>query len=127
VQLPLYAGFALDREREQLGGLVFAKVRACDQEFAGRVFDPAATLSADLNARSSLAKNMLTVEQLLDWRDCIEQLAKDFIAGHAEVNPRDPREKTCKRCGLQTLCRIQERESQLEDEDDSSSEGVDDE
>ena len=28
VQLPLYAGFALEREEEILGGLVFAKVRA---------------------------------------------------------------------------------------------------
>jgi probable DNA repair protein len=123
VQMPLYAGFALDREREQLGGLVFAKVRAGDQEFAGWVFDPAATLFADLNARSSLAKNKLTVEQLLDWRDCIEQLAKDFIAGRAEVNPRDPREKTCKRCGLQTLCRIQERHEQLEDDTEGEEDG----
>jgi probable DNA repair protein len=127
LQLPLYAGFALDREREQLGGLVFAKVRAGDQEFAGRVFDPVATLSADLNARSSLAKNKLTVEQLLDWRDCIEQLAKDFIAGRAEVSPRDPREKTCKRCGLQTLCRIQEQPAQLNSEDELEGEEGDDE
>jgi probable DNA repair protein len=125
VQLPLYAGFALDREHERLGGLIFAKVRAGDLEFAGRVFDPAATLSADLKATSSLAKNKLTLEQLLGWRDCIEQLARDFLGGKAEVNPRDPREKTCKRCGLQTLCRIQEREAQLEDE--SEGEGVDDE
>jgi hypothetical protein len=28
VQLPLYAGFALEAEKERLGGLVFAKVRA---------------------------------------------------------------------------------------------------
>jgi ATP-dependent helicase/nuclease subunit B len=123
VQLPLYAGFALDREREQLGGLVFAKVRTGDMEFAGRLFDPAATLSASLKATSSLAKNKLTEDQLLGWRNCIQQLAKDFIAGRAEVNPRDPREKSCKRCGLQTLCRIQERKAQLEDEDDS--EGTD--
>ena len=36
VQLPLYAGFALDSE-EKLGGLVFAKVRAGEREFAGSV------------------------------------------------------------------------------------------
>jgi probable DNA repair protein len=116
VQLPLYAGFALDREQERLGGLVIAKVRAGDLEFAGRVFDPAATLSTDLKATSSLVKNRLTLEQLLGWRECIEQLAKDFLNGKAEVNPREPREKTCKRCGLQSLCRIQEREAQLDDE-----------
>jgi probable DNA repair protein len=127
VQLPLYAGFALDRERERLGGLVFAKVRAGDQEFAGRVIDPEATLSAGLKGTSSLAKNKLTLDQLLGWRDCIEQLARDFLGGKAEVDPRDPREKTCKRCGLQTLCRIQERVALLEDEDDSEGEEDSDE
>jgi probable DNA repair protein len=122
VQLPLYAGFALDRERECLGGLVFAKVRAGDQEFVGRVGDAATTLFPSLKGYSPLVRHPFTVEQLLDWRDCIQQLAKDFIAGHAEVNPRNPRETTCKRCGLQTLCRIQERETQLENEDDSEGE-----
>jgi ATP-dependent helicase/DNAse subunit B len=126
VQLPLYAGFALDREREQLGGLVFAKVSAVDLGFAGRVFDPSTTLLAGLKGTSSLAKNTLTLEQLLGWRECIEQLARDFISGKAEVDPRDP-PKTCERCGLQTLCRIQERDAQLDDEDDSEVEEESDE
>jgi probable DNA repair protein len=122
VQLPLYAGFALNSV-EVLGGLVFASVRAGDQEFAGRVFDPTATLSADLNARSSLAKNRLTSEQLDDWRKCIEQLAKDFVGGRAEVDPRESREKTCKHCDLQSLCRIQERDVQLEDDSEDEGDG----
>jgi probable DNA repair protein len=121
VQLPLYAGFALDREREQLGGLVFAKVRTGDLEFAGRVGNAAGTLIAGLMGISTLVKNKLTTDQLDDWRECIEQLAKDFVGGRVEVDPRDP-PKTCERCGLQTLCRIQEREAQLEDEDDSKGE-----
>ena len=52
----------------------------------------------------------------------IEQLAGDFLAGRAEVNPREY-PKTCERCGLQTLCRIQESENQpqLESEEDSAS------
>jgi hypothetical protein len=37
------------------------------------------------------------------------------------VDPRDL-PKTCERCGLQTLCRIQERGIQLEDEDESEGE-----
>jgi hypothetical protein len=55
----------------------------------------------------------------MDWRDCIEQLARDFLAGRADVNPREY-PKTCDRCGLQTLCRIQEPENQaqLETPDD---------
>jgi probable DNA repair protein len=117
VQLPLYAGFALDHEHELLGGLVFAKVRAGDVSFAGRVGDAAVTLSLGLKNGSSLVRNPLTAEQVLAWRDCIEQLARDFVAGHAEVDPREY-PKTCERCGLQTLCRIQEHRAQLEAEDE---------
>ena len=119
MQLPLYAGFALDGE---LGGLVFAKVRAGDPAFAGHVGDPAATVFAGLKGSSTLVKNALTAEQLMGWRERIEQLARDFLVGRAEVDPREA-PKTCERCGLQTLCRIHESENQarLEDEDDSDS------
>jgi probable DNA repair protein len=108
VQLPLYAGFALD-PNEVLGGLVFAKIRAGNQTFAGIVADAKATLLANLSGGSSLVKNSLTAEQLIDWRDCIQQLARDFLDGKAEVDPRDP-PKTCERCGLESLCRIRENE-----------------
>jgi len=115
VQLPLYAGFALD---EELGGLVFAKVRAGDQSFAGRVGDAKATLIANLSSRSDLIQNSLTAELLIDWRAHIEQLAKDFLAGRAEVDPREY-PKTCERCGLQTLCRIEDNRSPIEADDDA--------
>jgi len=63
-------------------------------------------------------KNALTLDDLLGWRDCIQQLAQDFIDGKAEVNPRDET-TTCERCGLQTLCRIQEHRLDVDDENDS--------
>ena len=126
VQLPLYAGFALDTENEVLGGLVFAKVRSGDLTFAGRVGDAKTTLLGSLAGNSTLMKNPLTAEQLIDWREYIERLAKDFVAGRAEVDPREA-PKTCERCGLQTLCRIQENQAQLESEDDSESEEAADE
>ena len=116
VQLPLYAGFALGDD-EVLGGLVFAKVRTGNLEFAGGVLIHRALSPQASKGTSSLVKNQLTLEQLLDWRDCIEQLAQDFLDGRAEVDPRDYPE-TCERCGLQSLCRIQEREAQLAVEDD---------
>jgi probable DNA repair protein len=124
VQLPLYAGFALDHER--LGGLVIAKVRAGSLTFAGRVRSATATLLPGLKGVNSLVKNPLTDEQLSAWHDCIKQLARDFVAGRAEVDPREY-PKTCERCGLQTLCRIQEHQAQLEAEDDLEDEGADDE
>jgi probable DNA repair protein len=123
VQLPLYAGFALDGD---LGGLVFAKVRAEDQSFVGRVGDAKATLLANLSGGTSLVRNPLTAEQLMDWRDCIQQLSKDFLDGKAEADPREY-PKTCERCGLETLCRIQENRDRLEEVDDNSSVEADDE
>jgi len=120
VQLPLYAAFALKPEEEVLGGLVFAKVRAGKESFAGRVGAPASTLFDGLKANSTLMKTALTAEQLIDWKTYIEQLAKDFVTGRAEVDPRDA-PKTCERCGLQTLCRIQENQT-LESDEDSEEE-----
>jgi hypothetical protein len=124
--LPLYAGFALDRENELLGGLVFAKVRPGDKSFAGHVGDPTGTLIASLKNTNSLAKNPLTAEQLIDWRNEIERLARDFLAGQAEVDPRDYPD-TCDRCGLQTLCRIQENRAAFRAEDELKDAEVGDE
>jgi probable DNA repair protein len=114
VQLPLYAGFALD-DGEELGGLVFAQVRTGELAFAGRVGNAAGTLFAGLKGTNALVKQPLTLEDLLGWRDCIQQLAKDFVDGKAEVDPRD-QATTCERCGLQTLCRIHEHRLEVDDE-----------
>jgi ATP-dependent helicase/nuclease subunit B len=124
VQLPLYAGFALDREAEPLGGLVFAKVRAGQHGFAGRVLDAKGQLLHDLGNQSALVKKPFTVEELIDWRSYIEQMAMDFIDGRAEVNPREY-PKTCKRCGLETLCRVRENRA-LEDDGDEAGEETED-
>jgi probable DNA repair protein len=126
VQLPLYAGFAIDRERETLGGLVFAKVRSGELAFTGRVGDATATLFPGLRGTSPLVRDPFTAEQLLGWRDCIEQLARDFINGRAEVNPREL-PKTCERCELQVLCRIQEHQGLIEREDESEKDGAENE
>lgn len=107
LQLPLYAGFGLDGGQD-LGGLVFARLRAGDMCFAGRVANAAITLQPALGTRSSLVKRPFEAEQLIDWRDKIEKLAGAFLAGHADVDPLQV--KTCERCGLHVLCRIQERE-----------------
>jgi hypothetical protein len=44
------------------------------------------------------------------WKTYIEQLAHDFIAGRADVDPREYPE-TCKRCDLHAACRIQENQA----------------
>jgi probable DNA repair protein len=114
VQLPLYAGFALPQDAT-LGGLVFAKVHAGKMEFAGRVRDAKTGLLPNVTSNHGLVKKKLTDADLEAWRNAIEQLARDFLAGRAGVDPREY-PKTCERCGLQALCRIQEDPPQDADE-----------
>jgi len=38
------------------------------------------------------------------WHDAMSALARDFAAGEAAVDPREP--DVCKRCGMQALCRV---------------------
>jgi probable DNA repair protein len=125
VQLPLYAGFAVENGPENVGGLVFAQIRAGEhKEFCGRVKDARATLMSSLSARQALVKRPLTNDEMSAWRTYIEEMARDFVAGRAEVDPRDY-PKTCERCGLQALCRIQEYPPQAENEDNGAEEACD--
>jgi ATP-dependent helicase/DNAse subunit B len=116
VQLPLYAGFALD-EDQLVGGLVFAKLRAGELSFAGHVGDALGTLRMDVGRTSALVKRPFGAEMLLAWKESIEELARDFRAGRAELNPRDY-PKTCERCGLQNVCRIHENHAAIGTDDD---------
>lgn len=126
VQLPLYAGFGLDEELRtelqqeagnadedetagRVGGLVFAKVRPGEMCFAGRVGDARATLLSGLGSSLALVKRKFTAEEMDDWRQYIEQMARDFVAGRAEVDPREY-PKTCGSCDLQAICRIEENQ-----------------
>jgi len=108
VQVPLYAGFALD---ESPGGLLYAKLRAWEWEFAGNVADARSTLLGSIPKGKPLAKDPLTPKMMQEWKAAIEKLARDFVEGHAEADPRDY-PTTCERCGLQAVCRIQEPENQ---------------
>ena len=107
VQLPLYAGFAFDPATERVSGLAFAKLRPGKIGFAGLVGDAQATLLPSLKTYDALVREPFEAELLIDWREQIAALARDFLAGRAEADPREfP--KTCERCGLHTLCRIHE-------------------
>ncbi len=110
VQLPLYAGFALP-DGAECGGLVFAKVRAGELEFAGRVGNAKDTLRPKTSGNSNLVKKPLTLEQMNLWKEYIEKCAENFMTGHAAVDPRDYPD-TCKECALKTLCRIEELQAQ---------------
>jgi probable DNA repair protein len=127
LQLPLYKVFGLEPVQPSLfdsyggparGGLVFAKVRAHDVCFTGRVADAKGTVIHDLPGNSGLVRRKLTGLEESQWKEYIRQMADDFVHGRAEVNPRDfP--KTCERCGLQSVCRIQEPENRARAEEET--------
>ena len=120
VQLPLYALFALDREAQPLGGLTFARIRTGKCSFQGKMWNAKGVLLPALGAATALVKTPLTLDDLDSWRSCIEDLAADFIAGRADVDPRDY-PNTCERCDLGGLCRVQElRPEAASDEEESS-------
>ncbi|MGB6193228.1 MAG: PD-(D/E)XK nuclease family protein, partial [Terracidiphilus sp.] len=108
VQLPLYSSFALDGEEP--GGLLFARMRARDARFIGHVRNARATLFTGLRPTDPLVRQPLSSDQLQDWQETIEQLARDFIRGDARVDPRDfP--GTCEHCDLHAVCRIYENQT----------------
>ena len=98
VQLPLYAGFALPAEQE-LGDWCSPRFVPETCALRERLRMRRRRLTAPQAQFAALVKNPLTRMQLSEWKAAIEQLARDFIAGRADVDPRDY-PKTCERCGL---------------------------
>ncbi len=117
VQLPLYALYALDREKQPLGGLTFARIKAAKCCFQGRVGNAKEYLLPGLTAAAALVKTPLNLEEMEAWRDCIEGLARDFVDGRADVDPRQY-PQTCERCELQAVCRIQEFQPEIEESEE---------
>ena len=135
LQLPLYKVFGLEPLQPSLfdnysgppsGGLVIARIRPGETRFAGRVADPQKTLDPSLTGTSALVRRRLTALDESTWKEYIDQLARDFIHGRAAVDPRDY-PKTCERCGLQSVCRIQDHENRAGIEDDENTEEDDEE
>ena len=119
LQLPLYKVLGLEPMQPSLfdsyggppsGGLVFAKVRPGDTCFAGRVADAIKTVDSDLTGTSALVRRKLTASDESNWKEYIDRMAREFVDGRADVDPRDY-PKTCDRCGLQSVCRVQEPEN----------------
>ena len=104
-QLPLYAVTG----EAQVSGVAFVQLRAHEVAFKGLTRDAQVLPDvATLAASKKLALQYADWPALLDaWRTVLQQLARDYLAGHAEVAPkRYP--QTCAYCALGTLCRVRE-------------------
>ena len=103
-QLPLYSlAFANGPV-----GIAFARIRAGDIAFEGvaseEVSIPGVKSFENLKHTQEAAS---WGEVLTGWRQTIERLAQDFMAGEAEVSPKQY-PQTCTYCELKPLCRIGE-------------------
>jgi ATP-dependent helicase/nuclease subunit B len=115
-QLPLYAAFG---NVDDVRGLLFARLRAGETCFIGKVQDAKTQLFADAKPTSSLVKYPYSDADRDSWTEALLNLAQEFLEGHAAVDPKDGRE-TCKHCPLPGLCRVAERPAVIENDTEPS-------
>ncbi len=101
-QLPLYAVFG---NVENVRGVLFARIRAGDTCLAGSVADVRAQLFADAKTNSALAAKPYTDGMRDEWHGALLNLAGEFLAGEAAVDPKEGR-KTCEFCPLPPPARL---------------------
>ncbi|MGC2499470.1 MAG: PD-(D/E)XK nuclease family protein, partial [Acidobacteriaceae bacterium] len=105
-QLPLYAAYG---NVENLSGVLFAKIRAGstgtkrNTGFEGRVRDAHAQLSEDFGNQQVIVTDAYSDAMRDDWARALQNLALEFLHGHATVRPREP--QVCNYCALPALCR----------------------
>ncbi len=118
-QLPLYAVKA----EGNIAAVVFAHIKPGEMKFVGLVDDVyAQTTSDDASAKASqaLIPGVQTLKQnraikefpdweslFLFWKKRLQTLAENYRKGDAHVDPHKGN-NTCRYCGLETLCRIDE-------------------
>jgi probable DNA repair protein len=102
-QLPLYAVAA----PEELAAVTFAKLVPGEMRFIGFSRNP------NLLPQVNVAQSWPAL--LAAWKKDAEALGAAYAAGDARVDPKNEL-KTCRRCDLQTLCRVYEKLSGLRSE-----------
>lgn len=106
-QMPLYV-LALDQaKRKPTSGIAFAQIKQGDSKY----IELAETeLFRKARTRHEQRYADLWEENRAAWPAIFEQLAKDFLAGEASVNPID--EQSCRYCELHSLCRVHQLRAQ---------------
>jgi len=101
-QLPLYS---MAEELGSSDAVCFARVRSGEMGFEGLCGADTGIKGISVYKGSDEAAEDWPA--LLDvWRQRINALAAEFVAGHSGVLPRDAR--ACSYCGLEAVCRIDE-------------------
>ena len=95
-QLPLYA----ITSEHPISGIAYACLKTNEYGFDGYAD------SDEIFSRETRVKVLDISKLLVNWEKVLENLTKEFMRGHAAV---DPRPDACTYCDLANLCRIRER------------------
>jgi probable DNA repair protein len=103
-QLPLYAASG----RGDLAAVAFAQLTARQVRFEGLSRTAGVLPGVPQLAESKEARHYPDWGGMLEtWRAVLEALAREYLAGHAAVAPKNYPD-TCKHCDFPTLCRVRE-------------------
>jgi ATP-dependent helicase/nuclease subunit B len=102
-QLPLYCV----AHPEPVDTIAFARVRTGDMGFRG--LSRLDEIIPGVEASEFGPDGTITwPDRLAEWKERLENLADEFRAGRAVVDPLEG-DKSCQFCGLQPLCRVDEK------------------
>lgn len=104
-QVPLYAM----ANSKKVSAAAFAIINNENISFAG--IADRESIAPGIEAADKLQRTQLPndwSEILQHWEKVLHQLAREFVAGSAAVDPKHPA-NTCRYCELQSLCRIREQ------------------
>ncbi len=110
-QMPLY-GMLSNDEETIVGGIAFAQVRVdgCALKGVGAQHLPEPIIAWKDKIKTDAG--VIDWPQLQQhWRKVLSALARDFIAGKADVDPKQT-PQSCQYCDLASVCRINHREVQ---------------
>jgi len=109
-QLPIYALKSLSPHQQPIVAVVFAQIRLGECAFKGVAAEDDLLPRVKAVANSAATKRDIYDWPVLlaDWDRQLNQLADDFVAAHAKVEPVAV--NTCQFCDLARLCRIAESE-----------------
>ena len=105
-QMPLYAVALSEATNNDVSGIAYASVRQNEHKFVEL---------SEAGVFRKTTKRTETDQELWEksresWEDVFAQLASDFLAGNAQVNPID--ESTCSYCELHSMCRLSQLKEQ---------------
>ena len=116
-QLPLYALAQDEKKHTKASGIAFANIKAPNSKY-----ENLSEAGVFKTGRLAIKGEEEWLDRREQWPQIFERLAKDFLAGQAQVNPID--EKTCDYCDLKPVCRVSQLRKQTSQQTNKEDAGM---